>query len=813
MIKNELGRLEMHPLPPVKKAKLVIIGEYPNITELRAGQYFISRGADALERTLTKFGISDDDCYYTVAVPYLMSKKNKVIPVSRYQQERERLIREIKESGAKVVMPLGTMATSLLSGVKSMTITKVLGNVIDIPELPDVKIIPNYHPALLLHSPGNYKVFQNVIDTVAQYYNGRVRDPGVTNWTWVDTPEALIELTEKINKLDYIGADIETSSLNTKQATIWNLGICVSKNECYVVTHELFVSDRELIKKLFQTKCTWVWHGGKYDTSVLYWNNFREARLDEDTMLLHYCMNETSGTHGLGICATVYLGADEYKSKMNSEFSAITDMEAYLRMKTDLAERVAVDADYTYQLYENFKPQVANHPDWSKLYNKILMPGANFLREVEMRGLKVDVPYLESRVPHYEKQIADVLAMIEEAAAPYWDKEMYKAQTGAKTAGDVFKPTSVKQLAWMVYDRLKLKPTDRGARKRGTGADVLESIPNPPEFILKILELRKVKKEYSTYVTSYLKCRDEQHIVHPTFNLHVTATGRLSCTDPNVQNVPSSKPDVRDAFIPRGKNRILMEVDYSGAELRVLAYMSGDEALRKALVEGDLHSEVAEGIFGPDFTKLQRGIAKTINFGIAYGRGAGDLSATFEVSKEEAQSWIDGWAAKYPKAWAYLQSCETAVRNGETLVTLYGRHRRLGLIHQGNFNDLSNEAKNFRIQSVSSDNTLLAAMKANKELEEKYDALIINLIHDSVLIDLPADPATVQAVATLMAETMINLPIEEYNCDVPFSSDVDIGVRWGSFVPYDREQGTVECELQGETVHEEYGTWIGAQVV
>lgn len=817
MIKNSLGRLEMHPLPPVKKAKITIIGEFPNVEELRAGKYFISDGADALNRTLQKFNIKLEDCYYTVACTYLMSKKNKTIPAQRRIEERARLIKEIKESGSKIVLPLGTMATSLLMDSKSMTITKVLGNVLETPDLPNVKIVPNYHPALLLHSPGNYKIFQNVIDCVAQLYFDKPRDPGKTVWEWVETEVGIKALIAEVKDKPYIAADIETSSLNCQVAEIWTFGIATAKNKVKVISHEAVKTYPELITNLLSQPCKWIWHGGKYDTKVFWWKNFLAARLDEDTMYTHYCLNETSGTHGLGICATVYLGADEYKSKMNSEFANITDVAAYNKMKQDLGERVAIDADYTFQLFEVLKPQVESNPDLKKLYDRILIPAGNWLRKVEMRGMKVDVPYLESRVPHYNKQIEELTALVQEAAAPFWNPEVYKAQTGAKTASDVFKPTSVKQLAWLMYDKLKLKPTLRGAlRKRGTGEEVLLSIPNPPEFILKILDLRKVKKEYSTYVKSYLTVKDENDIVHPTFNLHITATGRLSCTDPNVQNVPSNKPDVRDAFIARGKDRILMEVDYSGAELRVLAFVSKDKALTEALTNGDPHGELAAKIFGTEYTegdsatmKELRGRAKTVNFGVAYGRGAKDISESFSVSVEEATRWIVTWSEMYPDAWAYLQSCADAVRNGECLVTIYGRHRRLGLIHQGNVNDLINEAKNFRIQSISSDNCVIAGMTADEYLEKEYDALIVNDIHDSLLIDCPADPETVKAVATYMANTMISIPIKEYNCTVPFASDVDLGYRWGTFAAYNRETG--EVEYKKKTYR--YEDWIRTQGV
>jgi DNA polymerase-1 len=680
-----------------------------------------------------------------------------------------------------------------------MTINKVLGNILELSELPNVRIIPDFHPALLLHSPGNYKVFQSVLETVVQFYKGGTVDPGVTQWSWVSGQEDLEELISIVNQLPYVSADIETSSLYTKKAQIWTFGIALTKNITRVIDHETICKYPELIKKLFRAGCKWIWHHGKYDTEVWWWKNFKDAWLDEDVIYLHYCLNETNGTHGLGKLATVYLGADEYKSKMNAEFNNITNYEAYLHYKEDLGERVAIDADYTLQCYEIFKPQIEANPDWKKLYDVILIPGANFLRKVQMRGMKVDVPYLEGRKPIYEQKIEEITAEVQEAASPFWNLDAYKSQTGAKSGSVLFKPTSVKQLAWLIYDKLKLKPHHKDAKKRGTGEEVLESIDNPPEFIIRILELRKVKKEYSTYVLAYLEGKDENDLVHTSFNLHITATGRLSSTDPNLQNVPSKRPDIRNAFIPRAKDRILMEVDYSGAELRVLAYISGDKNLTRALTEGDPHGELAEKIFGDRYIngtaeerKELRGRAKTVNFGVAYGRQADSIATDFHITKAEAQTYIDAWAEMYPDAWIYLQSCADDAISGKPLTTLYGRYRRFGLIHQANIQDLINEAKNYRIQSISSDNTFLAAMEADEELESKYDALIVNLIHDSILIDCPADPTIVKAVSELMVNTMITLPMRRYGCTVPFKSDVDMGPRWGTFGAYDKDTSMVE---------------------
>lgn len=796
MIKNKEGRIQMHPYPEIGKGKLFLVGETVFLDEIREGKYFMSQGAEALRTTLKLNGIDLDECVYSVAIPYIMNKLKTISPEA-WETHKNRIWKEIEDSGAELVMPLGTIATQLVLGDKQSTITKMLGNII---ERNGVKIIPNYHPASMNHNPGNYKVFQKIIESTSKFYQGFQMDPGITKEIVIDSKELLVELCTLCADLDYVACDIETNSLVTWQAEMWVIGVTTTKNLTYVIPRHIILEYPELVQELFNSKCKWIWHNGKYDASVLHWNNYK-SRIDEDTMLLHYCLNETSGTHGLGACATMYLGADEYKSEMNAEFSHIMTEADYTKYKSRLITRVAVDADYTYQLYEIFKPLIEANQDWSKLYNEMLIPGAAFLKRVQINGIHVDIPYLEARVPDYEKKIEETTVAIQEAATPFYNREAYMDKTGAKSGSEIFKPTSVKQMKYLVWDVLKLKPTIR-CKRGATGADVLESILNPPDFILKVLELRKIKKEFTAFCKSYIEAVDADDLIHCNFSQHSTATGRLSCTNPNLQQVPSSKPEIRRAFTPRGPGRIIMEVDYSGAELRVLAWISQDETMIKAVTTGDLHSEVAEKIFGKEFTKVQRGMAKTINFGIAYGRGGDSIEEAFDLPKGEGAQMIKMWAELYPKAWAYLESCIEDVKAGRPLITPYGRYRRVGLVSPKALAGLSNEAKNFRIQSISSDNTVLSAMYAEEALL-KHNAFIVNLIHDSILIDAPADPKTVKNIADIMIETMEGMPHKMFGCNVDFHCDCDLGPNWGDNVSYDRVDQTVTGK-NGKIKYEEY---------
>jgi DNA polymerase-1 len=495
-------------------------------------------------------------------------------------------------------------------------------------------------------------------------------------------------------------------------------------------------------------------------------------------MYQHYVLDETSA-HDLGHLTKVYLNAKEYKYKMNQEWKNV-ELATYPQYFDALCERVSVDVDYTLQLHEVFNKELDKPENacLKRVYKDMLIPAANFLSRVEQNGCLINAKYLDIMDEKYVVLLQEIMADVERLAAPYWDPDLYMSQTGAKSASVVFKPGSPAQMAWMVFDRLKLKP--RVKKGRSTGKDILESIEDAPLLIDKVLEYRRVQKEHSTYVRGLLDLRDEDGKVRTNFTLHVTATGRLSSKEPNIQNQPSANGvgNIRKAFIAT-PGCILGEIDYSGAELRWLAFLSKDEVLLEIFREGrNLHTETATKMFGPHFTKQQKMIAKALNFGIAYGREAPSIADTFNISIEEAQGHIDNWFKAYPGAHKYLEWCAKQVELGNYLETPWGRRRRFGLVNPASLHSLQNEAKNFPIQSSSSDTLLWCCVQHEKELTEK-GIRIIDLIHDSVLVEIPANAACVQWFGKKMNEWMTAVPIELFDCPVPFKTDFEIGLNWG----------------------------------
>lgn len=777
---------------------LMIIGESPVATECVRGQLMTGAGAQVLKDTLQKVNMpyKEDEVYYTTAIKCAVpKKKGQKFPTDAPVNCRNYLLAEIKMIKPSMILVCGATAIQTLMANNKLKVTELYGRVIE-QDLYDQtlinlftenftdwpQIIPIMNPGVLIHKPGDYKPFFSYMQLASTLFNGgKEVDAGTTIWEVCDTKEKCVYLWKlmmnkyKAGELKYVSYDIETTGLDYRVAEFLVLGICFEKNHSYIIPREMRQYAHNFLSGV-PWRC--IWQHGKYDKKIMWRRGLADVSIDEDTIYMHYVLDETSA-HDLGYLTKVYLNAKEYKYKMNQEWNNV-ELDTYPKYFDALCERVAVDTDYTLQLFwvlqkELDKPENAS---LKKVYSDLLIPAANFLSRMEQNGCLINDKYLDDMAKRYEVLLEQINNDIDTLAAPFWDPNLYMVQTDAKSASPKFKAGSPKQMAWMVFDRLKLKP--RIKKGRSTGKDILESIDDAPALIKKVLEYRRVQKEYSTYVLGLLDLRDEDGRVRTNFTLHVTATGRLSSKEPNIQNQPSANGvgNIRKAFIaPPGY--ILGEIDYSGAELRWLAFLSKDKTLLEIFKEGrNLHKETATKMFGPHFTKQEKMIAKALNFGIAYGREAPSIADTFNISISEAQKHIDNWFKAYPGAHQYLEWCAKQVELGKYLETPWGRRRRFGLVNPASLHSLQNEAKNFPIQSSSSDTLLWCCIQHEKEIAE-HGIKMIDLIHDSVLVEIPADPKVVQWFGKNMNKWMIEVPALLFNCPVPFKTDFEIGVNWG----------------------------------
>lgn len=753
------------------KAKLAIVGEAPGNQEIGMKQPFVGPAGQLLNKALEAVGLPPREEIFVTNALLCRPPQQKPQLKTAIRECQARLLEELEQVQPEIILVLGNIAMHALTDDFDLKITQVMGRVITSPYFPNSKVIPVLHPAAVLRAPGDYKLFYSSLHYCRNIYDGGApKDPGKTEWVPVEDEVSMQRMLKELSTKEVIAADIETTGLNPRRDELLVLGIAYDKNKTFAIAPNM------LNQKLFELPIKWIWHNGKFDISFLRRRGFA-AKVDHDTMLLSYCINEHGGIHDLGQISSRVLGAAPYKHKAKEKsgkkgFAALP--------KQDLYERVATDVDYTLQAFHELYDKVQNNKGLSNLYHTLMIPGSMFLYRVQRNGMFVDQDLLQEFKLEYQEHLSEIMDEILDMAQPLWDPEQYREQTGVKSAPEVFNPGSTYQVAWLLYDVLQLRP--RGRKKgRSTDKEMLEKMQGQHPIIDKMLEYRSVSKELSTYIEGVERHIADDNRVHTTFKLHGTVTGRLSSSKPNVQNQPKRKPKIRNMYqAPPGKK--LVEVDYKGAELRVLAHVSGDPVLRDCFIEGrDLHAEVAEALQTPRIR------AKAVNFGIAYGRTEYSFAEEFEVSIEEARQYLEDWFARFPKAKEYMDKCARAVTEGRTLITPFGRHRRFGLITADNLNELQNEARNFVIQSVASDLTLLSAMEAEERLNEA-GAKILNLVHDSILLEVDDNELAIHKTMTILGEVMSQVPIRELGTDVPFEVEFSVGYEWGNLKEVEVEE-------------------------
>ena len=762
---------------PTGKVKLMCVGEAPGREEIARNAPFVGPSGQLLRKSLQRAGAEGLSIHITNAL-LCRPPVDKQGPPSKEAilACRPRLLEEIRRGDPDVILAFGNAGMWAVLGEFGLKITQEQGRAI--PWEGRI-VVPVVHPANVLRRPGEFLGFQQAIRYGVGLARGleAPKDPGETKFT-VIRKETFAEVARRLRRVELVGADLETSGYNPRKHRILVLAVAWDKNKVLLFPGELLYDPdlREEWMKLFSSpRPRWVWHNGKFDTHFLRNLGF-PARVDEDDLLLHYALCEIRGTHDLEQLAARYLGAPDYKAESLAYLKHKKKDSFALIPRPVLYRRVAKDADYTLQLWHVLRPQVAAEAGLERLYTQVLLPAADFLQSIERYGIWVKRERVEELRQKLAEEIRQAQKEILEIALPLWDPAKYARDMKAKNEPLEFNPNSPVQLKWLLYYRLGLKPGK--GYKMDTREDTLKNLATPHPIVDKILKLRELQKGYSTYVKGILKAIEEDSRVHCTYLLHGTTTGRLASRGPNMQNIPRD-PAYRGMFqAPPG--RALMEFDYKSAELRVLAHLSMDPFLLKVFQEGrDLHDEVARVLYGPNFTKEQRVRAKAVNFGIPYGRDAYSIALEHKMSIQEAQKLIDDWFRRMPKAKEYIDSCRMAVVQGKTLQTEIGRKRRFGLVTAENLKQLQNEAANFAIQSLASDFTLISAMTA-APLLRGLDAHIVNLVHDSILVEVPDDPAVIRQVAKVMTEVMIETPKRAVNSAVPFDVEVKVGKEWGN---------------------------------
>ncbi|MHC4482098.1 MAG: DNA polymerase I [Planctomycetota bacterium] len=503
----------------------------------------------------------------------------------------------------------------------------------------------------------------------------------------------------------------------------------------------------------------------KYDLLVLQNSRLTLKGVHFDTMVASYCLDPLRSSHSIDSMALDFLNYECIpisaligKGKNQLTFDMVDTTAA--------CEYAAEDADVTFQLYDYLKDRLENQPPLKKLFQDVEMPLVSVLAAMEYNGVSLDTTLLRKMSGEITQMLKTVTDQIYELA------------------GSVFNIDSPKQLAEILFDRLNLKSIRIGKARRSTDAAVLEELAHRHPIINLTLQYRTLAKLKNTYVDKLGSLINPQTgRVHASFNQTVTATGRLSSSDPNLQNIPIRTEigrKVRSAFVPKSKADCILSADYSQIELRLLAHFSKDQALSAAFAaDRDIHRFVASQIYNvpiEDVTGQMRSNCKAVNFGIIYGQGPFGLSRSIGISQAEAKKFIEDYFARYSSIRKFMDSCIATAKQTGYAETILHRRRKIPNLNSRNANKRSQAerlAVNTVIQGSAADLIKVVMINIQRKFEaENLPVKLILQVHDELVFELPA------AEADKHAKWIEKEMTGAIKLDVPLKVDITFGPTW-----------------------------------
>jgi DNA polymerase-1 len=588
----------------------------------------------------------------------------------------------------------------------------------------------------------------------------------------VQGENAIKSLISFLDRQDSFCFDTETTSLVAIEAALVGMSFSYRKGEAFYVP---FPEDQvacqaqaDLFKAIFAKESTIkIAQNIKYDMSVLRNYGIEIKGATYDTMLAHYLI-EPEKRHGMDALALTYLSYEPMSienliGKKGAKQGNMREVELNL-----IKEYAAEDADITLQLKPFLDKQLTTNPKAVQLLHEVEMPLARVLSTIECEGVNLDVPFLQEMSKTLE---ADSKAVQEKIFA---------------TAGQEFNIASPKQLGEILFEKLKLDPKAKKTKtgQYMTGEEVLSKLEAEHEIASLILDFRELQKLKSTYVDALpALISPKTGRIHTSFMQAVTATGRLSSKDPNLQNIPIRTVrgrEIRKAFIPRDENHLILSADYSQIELRIMAAFSKDESMLDAFNNGlDVHKATAAKVFHvplEEVTSDMRRKAKTVNFGIIYGVSAFGLAAQLAISRTEAKEIIDQYFVEFPKVKTFMDQSITDARENGYVETVLGRRRYLRDILSANMNErgfAERNAINAPIQGSAADMIKVAMIQIQNFLErENLKSKMILTVHDELVFDAHKDEVDYLKVQInkIMCEAM--------DLGVAMETGIGVGENW-----------------------------------
>jgi DNA polymerase-1 len=605
------------------------------------------------------------------------------------------------------------------------------------------------------------------------------------NYECVRDASALQTWIDRIREVGYVAVDTETTGLNEMTADLVGISLCVDAGHaCYIpLTHkdgnadDLFGSDTlldgqmplqealDLLKPVLEDASVLkIGQNMKYDAKIFARNGVRVAPVD-DTMLMSYALHGGLHNHGMDALSERYLGHTPIPIKplLGSGKSAITFDRVPI---DDAVPYAAEDADITLRLWQMFKPRL-HAAQVTTVYETLERPMIPVLAQMEMQGIKVDRDTLSRMSNAFSQKMAAL------------EDEIHTL------AGESFNVGSPKQLGEILFDKMGMPGGKKG--KTGayaTGVDVLEDLATEHELPARVLDWRQVSKLKSTYTDALqTHINDETGRVHTSYSIAGASTGRLASTDPNLQNIPVRTEEgrrIREAFVAE-KGNVLVSLDYSQIELRILAHVADIPELKQAFADGvDIHALTASEMFDvplDEMTPEIRRQAKAINFGVIYGISGFGLARNLRIPRAEAQGFIDRYFERFPGIRTYMDDTVAFAKEHGHVKTLFGR-----VIHTPEINAkgphagfAKRAAINAPIQGTAADVIRRAMVRMPAALADSPARMLLQ-VHDELLFEVPEDGA--DALIDTARGVMENAADPAVQLSVSLSVDAGRGANW-----------------------------------
>ena len=589
----------------------------------------------------------------------------------------------------------------------------------------------------------------------------------------VSNQDELDKLETKLLESKYFAFDTETNSLNQNEASIVGVSFSVKSGEGFYlpINHvEQTELDRDsllswLKNVLEQNVNKIIGQNLKFDLSILKNEKIELSNFYADTMLMSYVINSTSTRHNLDALCEKYLGRqlikfDEVMGKGKNRYKNFGDVPI-----KDATAYAAEDAEATLSLFQKLSSMIDE--DTSKLLKEVEYPLVFVLMNMEREGTMIDIKHLKKLSNHFGSRLMTLVQKIHEVS---------------KTRFNIDSP---KQLSEVLFEKLCL-PT-QGLKKTSSGyystsEVILQKLSHDHDIVKDILEYRSLAKLKSTYTDKLAEICDVRSRVHTSYQQAVTSTGRLSSSEPNLQNIPIRTNEgitIREAFVaPKGSK--ILAIDYSQIELRLMAHYSKDNIMIDAFNNNeDIHKRTASEVFGVDIegvTGEMRRNAKTINFGLLYGMSAFGLSNQLGVSRAEAEIFLQNYFDRYSKVKSFMETTTNEAKKNKFVTTLYGRKIHVPNIESPNYmlrQASERAAINGPLQGSAADIIKVAMISINRWISENRSPIKLLLqVHDELLFEVPEDyiEKDIQSLVNIMEETT--------QIDVPLVAEYGFGTNW-----------------------------------